>query len=246
MFSIKIDDVEIGNFLKITNVDRGGLAPVENTVRTYGKVSGSRLLGKKYNQRPITIEYSIYEEVDEKWELIKKILTKNDVFKIVFGDYPDRYFLATTEGETTFEKHTGRYASGVISLVAHYPFALSLEQKEATREANKLIFKNDGTAEAFPLFKFTAERAYKMIGFSHANGEIAQFGYENNERPVMLTGQTFIFDTKTKRAYVDGKIIYINEGRGFSVRPGETVEIGLILPDAINQVVHGYMRSEYL
>ena len=77
MFSIKIDGFEIGELLKITNVNRGGIAPVENTFKQYSGINGSRLISSRYAQLPITIDFSCYGEIDEKWELVKRALTKN-------------------------------------------------------------------------------------------------------------------------------------------------------------------------
>ena len=244
MFSIQIDGTEIGNILKITDVNRGGLAPVENNTRTYSGVNGSRLLNKRYNQRPITIDFVCYGEIDEKWELVKKILTRNETLKIVFGDYPDRYFLVTTDGDTSFNKMTGTYATGTISLVAYYPFAIANKELEAVQDNNKLTFTNDGTANGYPSFKFTADRNYKMFGFRHANGEIAQFGYSSNVAPVIQAGQVCIYDTRTNKAKIDGKLVYLSEGRGFTVAPGQT-EIALVFPESATQIVKGTVRSEY-
>ena len=114
MFSIQIDGTEIGNILKITDVNRGGLAPVENNTRTYSGVNGSRLLNKRYNQRPITIEYVCYGEVDEKWELVKKILTRNETLKNRIRRLSGQILLATTDGDTSLIKNDG-YLQRVLS-----------------------------------------------------------------------------------------------------------------------------------
>ena len=234
MFSTTIDGQEIGKLLKITNVDRSGLAPVENTYVEYTGVNGSKLKNKVYRRRPISIDFVCVGEIDEKWELVKKILSNEEQFKIVFGDFPDRYFIA----------------NGTISLSAPYPFAKSVTEKEALRDGNKLTFINEGTATAFPRFEFTADRDYKVFGFTHPDGNIAQFGYASNQRPFINTGQRFIYDTFTNEAYIIGgggkTRVYLSEGRGFSIKAGRTTEVGLTFPESNTQVVRGYLRSEYV
>ena len=250
MFSTTIDGQEIGKLLKITNVDRSGLAPVENTYVEYTGVNGSKLKNKVYRRRPISSDFVCVGEIDEKWELVKKILSNEEQFKIVFGDFPDRYFIATTEGDTTFNKVSGQYANGTISLSAPYPFAKAVTEKEAQRDGNKLTFVNEGTATAFPRFEFTADRDYKMFGFTHPDGNVAQFGYASNQRPFINTGQRFIYDTFTNEAYIIGgggkTRVYLSEGRGFSIKAGRTTEVGLTFPESNTQVVRGYLRSEYV
>lgn len=246
MFSIKIDGFEIGELLKITNVHRGGIAPVENNFKQYSGLNGSRLISSRFTHRPITIEFSCYGEVDEKWELVKRALTKNEVLKVVFGDFPDRYYNCILDGETTFDKQNGKFATGTISLVAPYPFAISVAETPATRNGNKLVFNNQGTARAFPIIEFTANQDYKIFGFTHPDGELIQFGYGSRTTPIIRTGQRFVYNGTENRATIDGKIVYISEGRGFTLAPSTETQIGLTFPDALNQVVTGKLRGEFV
>lgn len=245
MFSIKIDGFEIGELLKITNVTRGGIAPVENTFKQYAGLNGSRLISSRFSQRPITIEFSCYDEVDEKWELVKRALTRNQVMQVVFGDFPDRYFNCVLDGDTTFDKQNGRFATGTISLVAPYPFAIATTETPATREGNKLVFNNQGTARAFPIIEFTANQDYKIFGFTHPDGDLIQFGYGSRTAPIIKAGQRFTYNGATNKATIDGKTVYISEGRGFTLAPSTKTQIGLTFPDALNQVVTGKLRGEY-
>lgn len=246
MFSIKIDGFEIGELLKITNVNRGGIAPVENTFKQYSGINGSRLINSRYAQRPITIDFSCYGEIDEKWELVKRALTKNQVLKVVFGDFSDRFYNCVLDGETTFDKQNGKFATGTISLVAPYPFSISMLETPATRDGNSLIFNNQGTARAFPIIEFTANQDYKIFGFTHPDGNIIQFGYGSRQTPIISVGQRFIYNGSDNKATIDGKTVYISEGRGFTLAPSSKTEIGLTFPDALNQVVTGKLRNEYV
>lgn len=245
MFSIKIDGFEIGELLKITNVNRGGIAPVENNFKQYAGLNGSRLISSRFAQRPITIEFSCYDEVDEKWELVKRALTRNQVMQVVFGDFPDRYYNCVLDGETSFDKQNGRFATGTISLVAPYPFAISMIETQAVRDNNTLLFNNQGTARAFPIIEFTANQDYKMFGFTHPNGDLIQFGYASRQNPIINVGQRFVYDGRNNKATIDGKTVYISEGRGFTLAPSSKTQIGLTFPDALNQVVTGKLRSEF-
>lgn len=246
MFSIKIDGFEIGELLKITNVNRGGIAPVENTFKQYSGINGSRLISSRYAQLPITIDFSCYGEIDEKWELVKRALTKNRFFKVVFGDFPDRFYNCVLDGNSTFDKQNGKFATGTISLVAPYPFAIATVETQAVRKANKLEFDNQGTARAFPIIEFTANQDYKIFGFTHPDGDIIQFGYGSRTAPIIKAGQRFVYNGQENRATIDGKIVYISEGRGFTLAPSTKTEIGLTFPDALNQVVTGKLRGEFV
>lgn len=246
MFSTKIDGFEIGELLKITNVNRGGIAPVENSFKQYSGLHGSRLISSRFAQRPITIEFSCYGEVDEKWELVKRALTKNKVFKVVFGDFPDRYYNCILDGETTFDKQNGKFATGTINLVAPYPFAIATTETQATRNGNKLVFNNQGTARAFPIIEFTANQDYKIFGFTHPDGELIQFGYGSRTTPIIRTGQRFVYNGTENKATIDGEKTYISEGRGFTLAPSTETQIGLTFPDALNQVVTGKLRGEFV
>lgn len=247
MFSVKIDDQEIGNLIKIKNVNRQGLPSSVNELKSYNLVDGGRFLRKKYDSRQISIDFVCTGEVDKKYEALKKILMNSEQFKIVFGDYEDRYFTATLDRDSTFDKMTNRFATGTINLIAPYPFAKANNEVEYTSASDKIVFDNTkGTSKAYPRFQFTAQSNFNMFGFSAPNGGLIQFGYEGANEPYIRAGEVFKYDTATNAVYINGKRKYISEGKPFSIPAGKVVEVGLTFSGNASQPVQGFLRSEFI
>lgn len=246
MFSIKIDNQEIGEIVKVVNVERGSLPTIKNRIKEYSLVDGVRFQGQSYGSREMRISFVVTSDIDEKHEALKKILSANKVFNVIFGDYPNRYWKCIINGGGTFEKRNGKYATGEIELLSLYPYSFSTGESLARVDGNKLTFTNEGTAEAFPRFEFVAEDNYKMFGFVDKNGNSVQFGYERNENPFIRIGQKFVYDSATNECYVDNKRKYLSEGKPFSIKSGSTTEIATsFFPQNSPPVVKGYVRGAF-
>ncbi|MEY8462516.1 distal tail protein Dit [Streptococcus merionis] len=184
-FSLLIDSIDVGKIVQITNVDRGFAPEIEHSAFEYARRNGSRYAGvSRYQVRKITVEYVVSSDVDKKRYALQKVVAKNQELKLIFGDEPDRYWLGRLNGESAFNKVTGKYAKGFWTFLCFYPFALSTTVKQATRKQNRLEFVNEGTAETWPVYEFLAGSALKMIAFSHPNGRVVQYGYESGEAVI--------------------------------------------------------------
>lgn len=246
MFSIKIDNQEIGDIVKVVNVERGSLPTIKNRIKEYSIVDGVRFQGQSYGSREMRISFVVTSDIDEKHEALKKILSANKVFNVIFGDYPNRYWKCIINGGGTFEKRNGKYATGEIELLSLHPYSFSTGESQARVDGNKLTFTNEGTADAFPRFEFVAEANYTMLGFVDKNGNSIQFGYARNESPFVSIGQKFTYDSATNECYVDNKRKYLSEGKPFAIKSGSTTEVAMsFFPENHQSSVKGYVRGAY-
>ena len=78
---------------------------------------------------------------------------------------------------------TGTYATGTISLIAYYPFAISNREVEAVQDNAKLTFTNDGTADGYPSFKFNSGQKLVKCSVSDTQRRNSAIGTVATQRP---------------------------------------------------------------
>lgn len=225
-FSMKIDDDEIGKLIKITKVDRGLTPEIEDFTKSYDRRNGESYIWSKYKSREIEVEFTIAGDVDSKKTTLTKILTKNNMFKVIFGDESDRYYIAKLTNSSSFEKVNNQFATGSFTLKCFEPFSFSVNEKLAVNSPSSLIFNNEGTAPTHPIFTFNLLSDLSMLALTSPDGRVIQYGYDPGQM-ILKSGDVVIIDTDKCIITVNGVRKYITPAsRWFSVGNGLT-EIGV-------------------
>lgn len=223
MFSLKVNGQELGNLIIINNIDFGFTPEMIDTSRKYALVDGERFVRRRFGKRIIKVQFTILGDRIEKSKIaIQRALLVPGISKFEFGYQPDVYYEGVVSGTSDFNLITFRYAQGSFEIHCFNPFAISKTEKAARRESNKLIFNNEGTVPVYPIYKFTAEKSYKMISFTHPSGKVVQYGYENGAA-VISTNDLVVFDSAENKLTINGERKYINAAsKVFSIQPGIT------------------------
>lgn len=246
MFSLKVNGQELGNLIIINNIDFGFSPDMSVTSRKYALVDGERFVRRRFGKRIIKIKFTILGDCIEKSKIaIQRALLVPGISKFEFGYQPDVYYEGAVSGTSDFNLITFKYAQGSFEIHCFNPFAISKTEKTARREANKLIFSNEGTAPVYPIYKFTAEKSYKMISFTHPNGKTVQYGYENGPA-VINTNDLVVFDSAENKLTINGERKYINAAsQVFSIQPGIT-EVAILGDDNKIPVVEATFKERWI
>lgn len=246
MFSLKVNGQELGNLIIINNIDFGFTPEMSATSRKYALVDGERFVRRRFGKRVIKVKFTIIGDRIERSKIaIQRALLVPGISKFEFGYQPDVYYEGAVSGTSDFNLITFRYAQGSFEIHCFNPFAISKTEKAARREANKLIFSNEGTAPVYPIYKFTAEKSYKMISFTHPNGKTVQYGYENGPA-VINTNDLVVFDSAENKLTINGERKYINAAsKVFSIQPG-TTEVAVLGDDNKIPVIEATFKERWI
>ena len=246
MFSLKVNGQELGNLMIINNIDFGFTPEMSTTSRKYALVDGERFVRRRFGKRVIKVKFTIIGDRIERSKIaIQRALLVPGISKFEFGYQPDVYYEGAVSGTSDFNLITFRYAQGSFEIHCFNPFAISKTEKAARKEANKLIFSNEGTAPVYPIYKFTAEKSYKMISFTHPNGKTVQYGYENGPA-VINTNDLVVFDSAENKLTINGERKYINAAsKVFSIQPG-TTEVAVLGDDNKIPVIEATFKERWI
>ncbi len=106
---MKVDDFPFDNFMVINKVTRPSYT-VENNKVDISREDGTRLLHTRLKEGTITVECTLVSDeandfmrVQDLDELIKKRLNTKGDLRIVFSDFPDRYWVGRLDGEDAID-----------------------------------------------------------------------------------------------------------------------------------------------
>lgn len=246
MYSFKVNGQELGDLLIINNIDFGFTPSISTTSKKYALADGERFIRRRFGKRVIKVKFTLLGDRIEKSKIaLQRALLVPGLSRFEFGYQPEVYYEGIVSGSTDYNLITFRYSEGSFEIHCFNPFAISKTEKAARRESNKLIFNNEGTAPVYPIYKFTAGKAYKMISFTHPNGKVVQYGYENG--PVVLnTNDLVVFDSAENKLTVNGERKYINAAsQVFSIQPGIT-EVAILGDDNKIPVVEATFKERWI
>ncbi|MDN6408679.1 MAG: phage tail family protein [Tetragenococcus halophilus] len=209
--TMTVNDEDLSPYLVINKLSRPSY-DVENTVieRTS---DGARVTNTKRNQRTISVEVTLVSDeenesrpVQEIDEIIRnKLDTKGDL-RIVFSDFPDRYWICRLDGSSGPDIMTRGIATQTYDFLSPDGLAHSLESKEfeITEQDDERIFHivNNGTAPARVNFNLEATRdvdSFALIIEDDENtgqGQVLQIGDEDDPEITEQEPQTYLWKTK--------------------------------------------------
>lgn len=98
--SVKFDDQELGKYLNVLS----GFSPFSGVDRETELLDGAESCKGEdygyttYKSRIIEMPFEFAGDIAESYNAIQKILNVAEPKKLVFGNYPDRYFYAVPDG----------------------------------------------------------------------------------------------------------------------------------------------------
>lgn len=246
MLSFKVNGQELGNLMIINNVDFGFSPELSSTSRKYDLVDGERFIRRKFGKRVIKVKFTILgDRIEHSKIAIQRALISPGISTFEFSYNPEVYYEGIVTGGTSYELVTFHYSQGEFEIHCFHPFAISKTEKHARQEANKLIFANEGTAPVYPTYKLVAAKAYKMISFTHPNGSVVQYGYENGDT-VIKPNDVVVFDSFNNKITINGVRKYINAAsRVFPINVG-TTEVAVLADNNEIPAIESTYRERWI
>ncbi|MDN6599363.1 MAG: phage tail family protein [Tetragenococcus koreensis] len=208
-----VNGEDLSPYFVISNISRPSY-DVENTVIERNG-DGARITDTKRNQRTISVEVSLVSDkengsrpVQEIDEIIRsKLDTKGDL-RIVFSDFPDRYWICRLDGSSGPDIMTRGIATQTYDFLSPDGLAHSLESKEfeITEQDDERIFHivNNGTAPARVNFNLEATQDVDSFALitgdddDDDSGQIIQIGDEDDPEITEQDPQTYLWKGRMK------------------------------------------------
>ena len=246
MISFKVNGQELGNLMVINDVDLGFAPNINSKSKKYALMNGERFQRRTFGKRVIKVKFTIIGDRIEQTKIaIQKVLFAQEESLFEFAHNTDIYFKGVIAGGSDYSIINWKASEGSFEIHCYDPFAYSKKEKVAKRVSNKLVFENEGTAPVYPIYKFTAEKPYKMISFAHPSRKIVQYGYENGAA-VINTNDLVVFDSAENKLTINGERKYINAAsQVFSIQPGIT-EIAIIGDENKIPVVDATFKERWI
>lgn len=246
MISFKVNGQELGNLMIINDVDLGFAPNINSKAKKYALMNGERFQRRTFGKRVIKVKFTIIGDRIEQTKIaIQKVLFAQEESLFEFAHNTDIYFKGVIAGGSDYSIINWKASEGSFEIHCYDPFAYSKKEKVANRVSNKLVFENEGTAPVYPIYKFTAEKPYKMISFAHPSRKIVQYGYENGAT-VINTNDLVVFDSAENKLTINGERKYINAAsQVFSIQPGIT-EIAIIGDENKIPVVDATFKERWI
>lgn len=246
MISFKVNGQELGNLMIINDVDLGFAPNINSKAKKYALMNGERFQRRTFGKRVIKVKFTIIGDRIEQTKIaIQKVLFAQEESLFEFAHNTDIYFKGVIAGGSDYSIINWKASEGSFEIHCYDPFAYSKKEKVAKHVSNKLVFENEGTAPVYPIYKFTAEKPYKMISFAHPSRKIVQYGYENGAA-VINTNDLVVFDSAENKLTINGERKYINAAsQVFSIQPGIT-EIAIIGDENKIPVVDATFKERWI
>lgn len=150
--SVKYDGTDLGTFLHV--LDGYTIHGGANWEPSYNEVQGKSAADftkTKYKIKKISMPFAMKNNLNEKYDLLQKILNVDAPKELILGNIPDKYFMAVPEGDLDFEEINKNGGKGKIKWLVCDGLAHSLTKKEfhAIKNVDGILeatIVNDGSA----------------------------------------------------------------------------------------------------
>ena len=197
--SVKFDDQELGKYLNVLS----GFSPFSGVDRETELLDGAESCKGEdygyttYKSRTIEMPFEFVGDIAESYNAIQKILNVSEPKKLVFGNYPDRYFYAIPVGNldvtqvAIFGKGTITWLipDGVAYSTAEFDFYGVQQSGYQT-----ITIQNNGTEWTDVDYEITHQHENGFIGLVSQHGTIQLGKVEETDMEDYEASETLIDD----------------------------------------------------
>lgn len=189
--SVIFDGHELADYLIVApGFDRGIGSNRDLNLQKLGDSRGKEFLSTTNDEGSISMPFSLVDDVLKKRRMLAKILDVKEPKKLIFGDEPDKYYLAIPSGDVNFSD-SKTYGSGTITWVvpdaaAHSTVVRSFPLTKTTDGNYEFEIENDGSESVPITYRLTNTKDNGYVGIVSEYGAM-QFGKINE-----LDGEDYI------------------------------------------------------
>lgn len=173
---------DMSKYLETNSVERNIGQNRKAILQKLGVSSGKRFQYTSADEGKVTVSFLVRRDMVAKRREIAGLLSSNEPQQLIFGDEPDKYYLAIADDQISLSEKF-RHGNGEVTFIVPDGVAHSLTTKTADNIAtdgtlsDELVVQNDGTYPVYPVIEATMHSDNGVISFiNEANGGVLEFG----------------------------------------------------------------------
>ena len=178
---VYFDGQDLSPYLNVKNLDRGIGVSRNNKLLKAGNQKGKSFSSYTYDKKIISMDFSLVQDLTSKRRKLAGILNVDEPKVLIFGDEPDKYYLAIPDGNISLDE-TAQTGQGTIDWIVPSGIAYSTAEYTFTNvdasnnKQDYIIVDNLGTdrMELELQAEFTSDNGY--FGIEGENNVRALFG----------------------------------------------------------------------
>ncbi len=172
----------MSKYLETNNVERNIGQNRKAILQKLGVSSGKRFQYTSADEGKVTVSFLVRRDMVAKRREIAGLLSSNEPQQLIFGDEPDKYYLAIADGQISLSEKF-RHGNGEVTFIIPDGVAHSLTTKTADNIAtdgtlgDELVVQNDGTYPVYPVIEATMHSDNGVLTLiNESNGGVIQLG----------------------------------------------------------------------
>ncbi|MFD1441191.1 distal tail protein Dit [Lacticaseibacillus hegangensis] len=173
---------DMSKYLETNNVERNIGQNRKAILQKLGVSSGKRFQYTSADEGKVTVSFLVRRDMVAKRREIAGLLSSNEPQQLIFGDEPDKYYLAIADGQISLSEKF-RHGNGEVTFIIPDGVAHSLTTKTADNIAtdgtlgDELVVQNDGTYPVYPVIEATMHSDNGVLTLiNESNGGVIQLG----------------------------------------------------------------------
>lgn len=197
--SVKFNDQELGRYLSVLS----GFSPFSGVNRESGLLDGAESAKGEdfgyttYKSKTLEMPFEIKGDILASYDAIQKILNVTEPKRLVFGNYPDRYFYAVPDGNFDITQ-VAMFGKGTLTWLIPDGVAYSVGEFEfdgVQQDGYQTItIQNNGTEWADVDYEITHKHENGYIGLVSQYGTIQLGKVEETDLEDYEASETLIND----------------------------------------------------
>ena len=167
---------DMSKYLETNNVERNIGQNRKAILQKLGVSSGKRFQYTSADEGKVTVSFLVRRDMVAKRREIAGLLSSNEPQQLIFGDEPDKYYLAIADGQISLSEKF-RHGNGEVTFIVPDGMAHSNELTMVTGQSGTdIALTNDGTAPTAPVLTATMHGDNGLVSFVNDQGGVLQFG----------------------------------------------------------------------
>lgn len=185
----------MSKYLETNNVERNIGQNRKAILQKLGVSSGKRFQYTSADEGKVTVSFLVRRDMVAKRREIAGLLSSNEPQQLIFGDEPDKYYLAIADDQISLSEKF-RHGNGEVTFIVPDGVAHSINTDTVTGQSGTdIALINAGTAPSAPVLRATMTADNGLVAWTNDAGAVLQFGaaneadgtdYEQSERAVSL------------------------------------------------------------
>ncbi|MFD1398638.1 distal tail protein Dit [Lacticaseibacillus suilingensis] len=167
---------DMSKYLETNSVERNIGQNRKANLKKLGVSSGKRFKYTSADEGKVTVSFLIRRDMVAKRREIAGLLSSNEPQQLIFGDEPDKYYLAIADDQISLSEKF-RHGNGEVTFIVPDGVAHSNDITTVTGQSGTdIALTNAGTAPSAPVLTATMTADNGLVAWTNDQGAVLQFG----------------------------------------------------------------------